>query len=320
MADHLIRKSWGLLGALATALLTLALIVPTGAEAASPGSAALSQLAALVPAPAQSAVSAALAQIPSASGAGASGGAQPGSPPAAPVVAPPAVPPVPVVARPTPQPAPENPAPAAPAPSTAGAVEQSVSALAGPVPQPDAGQAVGTESTTSRTARSDRTPRGRTRAHRFAHPRAHRPVATSARPAGSTGRAPVAHSAVARPWSPVLVLVATSRRGTQPAVPARRADSRSEPGRRRHLDPRRSRPGVAVTTAPLAVPLSPALPPGGAEGSAAGAGGGGAGAAAAALLAFGGLCILRALLPGLLGLGLAPARSAFLVSRLERPG
>jgi hypothetical protein len=329
MADHLIGKFWGLWGALMAALLTLALIAPPGAEAAGPGSGALGQLGALVPVPAQSAVSAALAQVPSAGGAGASAAAVPNSPPSVPVVVPPPPPPVPAVARPTPAPAPANPASAAPVPvpvpvpvpQPARIAGQTVSAPAQSVPQPDAAvQAALSEANPSSSARPKPALGGRTPAHRIAHPRAHRHAGSPRwASAASAQRAPIARPTAALPWSPVSVLE-TSRRGTQPAAPARRADSRSESGRARHLAPPRSRPGGAVTTAPLAVPLSAVLPPGGAEGSAAGAGGAAAGAAAAALLALVGLCILRALLPGLLGLGLAPVQSAFLVSRLERPG
>ena len=139
MADHLIGKFWGLSGALVTALLTLALIAPAGAEAAGPGSAALSQLAALVPAPAQSAVSAALSRVPSASGAAAPAVAVPESPPPVHVVVPPP-PSVPVVARPTPPPAPANPASTAPlpVPAPAGIASLAVSVPAQSVPQPDA--------------------------------------------------------------------------------------------------------------------------------------------------------------------------------------
>jgi hypothetical protein len=323
MADHLIGKSWGLSGALITALLTLALIAPAGAEAAGPGMGALAKLAALVPAPAQSAVSAALSQVSSASGAAASGTAMPESPPPVHVVVPPP-PSVPALARPTPPPASANPVPAAPlpVPVPGGVAGLAVSVPAESVPRPDAAvQAALTEQNPSSTTRPDAALGGRTPAHRLAHRRAHRhegaPRSVSA---ASTRRAPIARTTTAtRPLSPLLVLE-PSRRGTQPAAPARRGDSRSESRRARQVAPPRSRPGVAVTAAPLAFPPSAALPPGGSEGSAAGAGGAATGAAAATLLALFGLCILRALLPGLLGLGLAPARSAFLVSRLERPG
>ena len=85
--------------------------------------------------------------------------------------------------------------------------------------------------------------------------RAHR----AGRSVGSARRArqgalPSRHSAVARPWSPVLVLVATSRRGTQPAVPARRrglAQRTRAPTSSRRA---RSRRASAVTTSPLAAP------------------------------------------------------------------
>ena len=88
----------------------------------------------------------------------------------------------------------------------------------------------------------------------------------------------------------------------------------------RHVAEPLSRRSSAVTTSQVAPPVLAILPPGGAEGSAAGAGGGAAGATTAALLAIVGVFMLRALLPGLLGLGLAPARSALLDLRLERPG
>ncbi len=330
MADHLIGKFWGLSGALMATLLALALIAPAGAQATGPGSGALGQLGALIPAPAQSAVSAALAQVPSASAAAASAVAVPDSPPSVPVVVPRPPPPVPVVARPTPAPA--NPASAAPVPvpvpvpiavpvpQPAGIAGQAVSAPAQSVPQPDAAvQAALSEANPSSSARPKPTLGGQTPAHRIAHPRAHRHAGSPRwASAASARRAPIARPTAALPWSPVSVL--ETSRGTQPAAPARRTDSRSESGRARHLAPPRSRPGGAVTTTPLAVPLSAVLPPGGAEGSAAGAGGAAAGAAGAALLALVGLCILRALLPGLLGLGLPPVRSTFLVSRLERPG
>jgi hypothetical protein len=321
MADHLNGKNWGLLGALATALLTVALIAPAGAEAASPGSGGLGQLAAIVPAPAQSAVSAALSQVPSANGTGASGVPLPQAPPSVPVVTPPAPPPVPMAVRSTPLPAPASPAPVAPAPSPAGLVDAALSAPTRSVPRPDAVPTVNAAPSPSIAARPDATVEGHRPAHRRAHPRAHDPAARlmSARPPALTRRAPVTRVLFAQPWSPPPVLDGTSRRGAQPAAPARHADSRGGSGRGRHLPPRPSSPAVGVTTSQVALPLSAVLPPGGAEGGAAGAGGGAAGATAA-VLALVGVCILRALLPGLLGLGLAPVQSALLVSRLERPG
>jgi len=310
MADHLIGKFWGLMGALAAALLTLALIAPAGAEAASPASGALSQLGAVIPAPARSAVSAALSEIPTASGAGAPGVPQPVPPPHVPVPASP-VPPVGQTMQ--------SPTPASPADVGDG---HAVVVPAVSVPQPDAApRAVQTASNLTTTIRPDSVVGGARPAHRLTRPRAHRHTAAArwAR-ASRTGGIPIVHTLAVRPLSPVPVFETTSRRGTQPAVPARRADSHGQSRRAHHIAPRRSRPGAAANMTPVALPLSAALPPGGAEGSAAGAGGAAAGAATAALLVIVGLCILRALLPGLLGLGLAPARSAFLVSRLERPG
>lgn len=323
MADHLIAKFWGLSGALMAALLTLALIVPTGAEAAGPGSAALSQLAAVVPAPAQSAVSAALSQAPSASGAGTGSVAVPDSPPSVPVVVPSPPPPTTVVAGPA-LPALPNSVSAAPshALTPAGAVGQTVSVPTQSVAQPDAVvQAAEKGLNPSSTIRPDSATGGRTPAHRTAHPRAHH-HAGSARSAtaASTRQAPIAHTKAPRVWSPVSALGMTSRGGGQPAAPARRPYSRVESRRARHVAAPRSRSTAAITTPQAAPPVSAALPPGGAEGSAAGAGGAAAGAATAALLALVGVSILRALLPGLLGLGLTPVQSALLVSRLERPG
>ena len=322
MADHLSGKSWGISGALAAALLTLALIVPAGAEAAAPGTGALGQLAAIVPAPAESAVSAALSQVPSATGAGASGVATPASPPSV-HVAVPQPPPVPVVTRPTPPSMPATPVPAAllPVPAPGGVAGQAVRVSTQSSAQPEAAvQAALSEANPSSSARPDAVLGRRTQVHRSAHSRARR-HAGSVRSvsAVSTRRAPVARSTAARLWSPVAELE-TSRRGTQLAAPARRADARRESRRAHHPAPPRSHPGGTLTASQSALPLPAALPPGGADGSAAGAGSAAAGAAAAALLVLFGLCILRALLPGLLGLGLAPARSAFLVWRLERPG
>jgi translation initiation factor IF-2 len=321
MADHLIGKFWGISGALAAALLMLALIAP-GAEAAAPGSGALGQLAAVVPSPAQSAVSAALSQVPSATGAGASGVATPASPPSV-HVAVPQPPPVPVVTRPAPPSTPATPVPPAPLPVPAppGVAGQAVRMPTQSSAQPEAAvQAALSEANPSSSARPDAALGRRTPAHRSAHSRARR-HAGSVRSvsAASARRAPIARTTAARLWSPVSGLE-TSRRGVQPAAPARRADARRESRRAHHPAPRRSHPGGALTASESAIPLSAALPPGGADGSAAGAGSAAAGAAAAALLVLFGLCILRALLPGLLGLGLAPARSAFLVWRLERPG
>jgi hypothetical protein len=323
MVDHLIRKLWGLSGALTAVLFTLALTVPAGAQAAGTASGALSQLGAVVPAPAQSAVAAALSQAPSAGGTGASEVTVPQT--SVPVVSPPATPHVPVVTPPA-----QLQQPPTPQPPAAGRGGQSVTAAAqvisaiASVPQPDAAaRALQTGSSLSSTStRSAPAPGGRTPAHRLDRPRVHRHRGslTSAQLA-STGGVPNARAAAVRPWSPIPVFETSSRRGKQPAASARRTDSRMESRHARPAAVGRPRPGGAETTSPsLTFPLSAALPPGGAEGSAAGAGSAAAGAAAAALLALVGVCILRALLPGLLGLGLTPVQSALLVSRLERPG
>jgi hypothetical protein len=307
-------------------LFTLALTAPAGAQAAGIASGALSQLGAVVPAPAQSAVAAALSQVPSVGGTDASEATVPQPQRSVPVVSPPAMPHIPVVAPPAQlqQPrTPQQPAAAGGGGPSVTAAAQVISAIAS-VPQPDAAaRALQTGSSLSSTStRSAPAPGGRTPAHRLDRPRVHRHRGslTSAQLA-STGGVPNARAAAVRPWSPIPVFETSSRRGKQPAASARRTDSRMESRHARPAAVGRPRPGGAETTSPsLTFPLSAALPPGGAEGSAAGAGSAAAGAAAAALLALVGVCILRALLPGLLGLGLTPVQSALLVSRLERPG
>jgi len=312
MADHLVTKSWGLYAALIAALLTLALIAPAGAEASGPGYGALSQLSSVVPGPAQAAVAAALAQVP--------------SPPVVPAAAP-SPPPV-AVATPTPT----APPPAVPAPAAAAVVD---SRAAQPAPQPASAVPTPTVSvptvsvhTTGKRphppapARSGTSLGGQANAQRVSRPKGHRtgqrgrhriapPPATPRRLAFA---GPV-RSAVLPPAHAV-----TEHRSRSAVAPAHHLDTRkASHGTRRVAEPP-SRRSSAVTTSQLAPPVSAILPPGGAEGSAAGAAGGASGATAVALLALVGVCMLRALLPGLLGLGLAPARSALLVLRLERPG
>jgi hypothetical protein len=293
------------------ALLTPALIVPAGAEASGPGSDALSQLSNVVPAPAQAAVAAALAQVPS-------------PPPAGSV-------PSPTVAIPTPAPSAQTVGPAVATP--AGNVP-AVAVPVSPPPRPDTANSAPTISvptvsvrTTGKQpnpparARPDASLGGQTSAHRVSHPKGRRAgqrgIRSPARPAPTR---PVPIGAAGARWAPVppahAVLVpahhATAARARS------RAHSRSDGPR--HLAASASRAVSTVSTPQVGPPVSANLPPGGAEGAAAGVGGGVAGAAAAALLALAGVCMLRALLPGLLGLGLAPARSALLVLRLERPG
>lgn len=311
MADHLVAKFRGLCGALTVALLTLALIVPAGAEASGPGLDALSQLSNVVPAPAQAAVAAALAQVPSPSPVG--------SVPSA------------TAAIPTPAPSTQTLGPSVATPA------RNVPAVAVPVPTPpgpdtaNAAPTISVPTASVRTtgkrpnpparARPDTSLGGQANAHRVSRPKGRRAgqrgLRSPVRPA-PTRPGPI--GAVAAGWAPVppahAVLVhahhATAARA--PSRPRRRSDGP------RHLAGRPSGAVSAVSTPQLAPPVSANLPPGGAEGAAAGVGGGMAGAAAVALLALVGVCMLRALLPGLLGLGLAPARSALLVSRLERPG
>ena len=311
MADHLLAKFRGLCGALTVALLTLALIVPAGAEASGPGLDALGQVSNVVPAPAQAAVAAALAQVPSPSPVG--------SVPSA------------TVAIPTPAPSTQTVGPSVATPAG------NVPAVAVPVPpppRPDTANSAPTISvpmvsvhTTGKRpnpparARPHASLGGQASAHRVSRPKGRRAgqrgLRSPARPA-PTRPGPLA--AVGARWAPVppadAVLVHAHHATAAPSPPHARRRSDSP----RHLAARRSRAVSTVSTPQLVPPVSANLPPGGAEGAAAGVGGGVAGSAAVALLALVGVCMLRALLPGLLGLGLAPARSALLVSRLERPG
>ncbi len=311
MADHLLAKFRGLCGALTVALLTLALIVPAGAEASGPGLDALSQLSNVVPAPAQAAVAAALAQVPSPSPVGSVPSATAAIPTPAPSaqtvgpsVATPAgnVPAAAAAVPPPPRPDTANPAPTISVPTVA-------VRTTGKRPNPPA------------RARPDASLGGQASAHRVSRPKGRRAgqrgLRSPARPA-PTRPGPLA--AVAARWAPVppahAVLV-HAHHATAARAPSRARRRSDGP---RHLAARPSRAVSTVSTPQLGPPVSANLPPGGAEGAAAGVGGGVAGAAAVALLALVGVCMLRALLPGLLGLGLAPARSALLVSRLERPG
>ncbi len=306
MADHLVTKFWGLCGALTVALLTLALVAPSGAEASGPGEVALSQLSSVVPAPAQTAVTAALAQVP--------------SPPVVPAA--PSPPPVAAAAAPPS-------APAVPPPAAAAVVDAAAAARAAqPTPQPDSAVATSTVSvptvsvrTTGKRpnppapARSGSSLGGQASAHRVSRPKGHRAgqrgLRRSAPPPVVFGRAR---------WAvPPVTRAVTDHPSRAAIAPARHLGTRKASRRTRHVTELPSRRSSAVTTSQLAPPILAILPPG-AEGSAAGAGGGAAGATAAALLALVGVCMLRALLPGLLGLGLAPARSALLDLRLERPG
>jgi hypothetical protein len=311
MADHLVAKFRGLCGALAVALLTLALIAPAGAEASGPGLDALSQLSNVVPAPAQAAVAAALAQVPSPS--------RVESVPSA------------TAAIPAPAPSAQTVGPSVATP--AGNVP-AVAVLVPPAPRPDIANSAPTISvptvsvrTTGKRpnpparARPDTSLGGQASAHRVSHPKGRRAGQRGLRrPARPAPTRPGPIGAVGSWWAPVppahAVLV-HAHHATAARAPSRARRRSDGP---RHLAARPSGAVSTVSTPQLGPPVSANLPPGGAEGAAAGVGGGMAGAAAVALLAVVGVCMLRALLPGLLGLGLAPARSALLVSRLERPG
>jgi hypothetical protein len=311
MADHLVTKFWGLCGALTAALLTVALIAPAGAEAS--GNGALSQLSSAVPAPAQAAVAAALAHVPS-----------------TPVV--PATP----SRSPVPTPTPAPPPPAVPSTAAASVVDSAAAAVAarparqpaGAIPTPTVSVPTVSVRTTGKRpnppapARSGSSLGGQASAHRASRPKGHRTgqrgLLRPGRPS-LVRRGPVAGGRAQWTLLPLTHAV-TDHPGRAAVAPARRLGTRKASHRTRHVAEPPSRRSSAVTTSQPAPPVLAILPPGGAEGSAAGAGGGGAGATAAALLALVGVYMLRALLPGLLGLGLAPARSALLDLRLERPG
>ncbi len=311
MADHLLAKFWGLCGALTVALLTLALIVPAGAEASGPGLDALSQLSNVVPAPAQAAVAAALAQVP--------------SPSPSPVGSVPSA----TVAIPTPAPSTQTVGPSVATPAG------SVPAVAVPVPpRPDTANSAPTISvptvsvrTTGKRpnpparARPDASLGGQASAHRVSRPKGRRAGQRGLRsPARPAPPRPGPFAAVGARWAPVPPADAVLVHAHHATAARAPSSARRRSAGPRHLAARPSRAVSTVSTPQLGPPVPANLPPGGAEGAAAGVGGGVAGAAAVALLALVGVCMLRALLPGLLGLGLAPARSALLVSRLERPG
>jgi len=304
MVDHLVTKFWGLCSALTVALLTLAIIAPAGAEASGPGYGALSQLSSVVPAPAQAAVAAALAQVP--------------SPPVVPAA--PSPPPVAIAAPAAPavvdSPAAATPAKPAPQPQSAVSIP-TVSAPTVSVPT------TGKRPHPPAPARSGSSLGGQANANRVSRPKGHRAGQRGLprrAPAPLVRRGPVAVGLAWSPVRPVVHAVVSDRRGQARIAPARHVDVRKRSRGARHVAEPPSGRVSAAFTPQIAPPVSANLPPGGAEGSAPGAGGGAAGATAAALLALVGVCILRALLPGLLGLGLAPARSALLVLRLERPG
>ena len=219
MADHLLAKFRGLCGALTVALLTLALIVPASAEASGPGLDALSQLSNVVPAPAQAAVAAALAQVPSPS----------------PVASVPSA----TVAIPTPAPSTQT---VGPTVATPAGIVPAVAIPVPPPPRPDTANSAPTISvptvsvrTTGKRpnpparARPDASLGGQASAHRVSRPKGRRAgqrgLRSPARPA-PTRPGPLA--AVGARWAPVppahAVLVhahhATAARGAAPRAQA----------------------------------------------------------------------------------------------------
>ena len=312
MADHLFLKFWGSWGAVALTLTVLAylLIAPGRAQAAGPVPAVPSSVSTVVPAAAQAAVTAALAQASAVQAAAAQAIPVPQAP-AAPV-APPAsggagapVPPVPAAPH-------VSSPPAVPAPPTAAAPSAGSQPAAVAPAAPGATAAPGAPPAT-------RSAPGKTAGQRTVHRTPREP----SRPGRATRRAvgwhPLPGVRTARratPLPPLARLVLPTRSDVRPAVHVHRD---APPAGRTH---RAIRSGAIarVIAPPAQLPASPALPPAGVEGAAAGGPGGAAGATAAALLALVGICLMRALLPGRLALGLAPWQSAQLVCRLERPG
>ena len=317
MADHLVTKFWGLCAALTVALLTLALIAPAGAEASGPGLARSASLLDVVPAPAQAAVAAALAQVP--------------SPPAGPAAP-----------SPLPRGGPDaRTSPAGRAPTgcrTPWSMSRRWPSRSQPTPQPD-----------TANSRRQRFPCRQSRYARRANGRIRPLQPGPTRP--SVGRRAHIASRVRRGAGPgrgaFEARRGRRRRGRAHSPPSERGGRLCRPPTPSSFTPTTPRavrgavtrraqafgwslvtslrlhlPAVSTVTTTAARRLRSrppcrrvvrrAAPPG--------AGGGAAGATAAALLALVGVCMLRALLPGLLGLGLAPARSALLVLRLERPG
>jgi hypothetical protein len=341
MADHLFRKTWGSLGtpALLVALLVFVLATPGRARADSPTSGAVGQLSAVVPAAAQAAVSAALNQ---ASSAGANVAVTvPVSPAPAAVV--PASPP-PAAG---PSPTPSTPTPSASTRSTSMPLAPVASVLSGPVTpappsQPAAATATAAAPAASATPTSNASAPGpasigqsaaaalsgsliRSIPGKATGQRAVHGITRHPRRPGWGGRstalrhpvAPASPAWRAPLWSPTTPLAAPARHHSREAAPAHR-NTLGGPADRGHGSRPPLDPAAAAPTVQL--PPSSALPPAGVESVAVGGASGAAGATAAALLALVGICLMRALLPGLLALRIGRWQSALLVCRLERPG
>ena len=305
MVDLKFRKLLGhrMAWALALALLTVALCIPAGAQAATP---AVAPALAEVPVAAQAAVNAALAQA---------------SPVDAPSVAA------------APAPVPSAPSAAAQMPAT---VVQLPSRPSTPVVTPPVVQ-VNTSASAVPTSASPR-PDAAPATVSFRPPRPMRALSGGAgpRPSGRVRHLAVPHRAVGRGqrhvFAPPIELVgvthaaAPTREWTGPARTHRVAtDVVAVGASRRIAAPHRGhQPSTTASAAGAIAPVSPSvpasLPPGGAGSAGAGAGSGPAGAAAVALLALAAVALLRTLLPGLMTLDLLPWRSAVLASPPDRPG
>ena len=317
MADHLSLKFWGSWGAVALTLTLLAylLIAPGRAQAAGPVPGVPSNVSSVVPAAAQAAVTAALAQASAVQAAAGQAIPVPQAP-AAPVAPSPVAPAAPV------PPAPVPPVPAAPHVSSPPAVPAPPTAAAPSAGSQPAAVAPAAQGATAAPGAppATRSAPGKTAGQRTVHRTPREP----SRPGRATRRAvgwhplPGVRTATrATPLPPLARPFLPTRSDVRPAAHVHR--DAPTPAGRTH---RAVRPGAIarVIAPPAQLPASPALPPAGVEGAAAGGPGGAAGATAAALLTLVGICLMRALLPGRLALGLAPWQSAQLVCRLERPG
>jgi DNA polymerase III subunit gamma/tau len=317
MVDLTFRKLLGhrVAWASALALLVAALWIPAGAQAATAVPGVPSPDAALsdVPATAQAAVGAALAQAGAGTVDRPSVATVPTPLPSAPPVSSPSAPPsAPVVtgsALHLSVAASASPASAAPIPDPAPVVPNGVGvALSAPGPDPAASAARqptgGVSDSDVRRAR----PSGQLSA---AHRSLGRGVAVVApRPIEiiSAAREPVAAGGWPR-------LARTHRVAPAPVVVA--APHRAH---RQSSGVTAASTTAASAIAPVSPPVPASLPPGGTGGAGAGAGAGPAGAAALALLVLAGIALLRSILPGLMTLDLLPWRSAVVGMQLERPG
>jgi hypothetical protein len=320
MADHAFRKNWGPWSGVALTLAVLAYLLMAPVRAHADGLVP-SVSTTVVPAAPQAAVTAAVAQAAAVQAVAAH--AAPSAP--APVAPPP---PPPVVSVPRP---PAVPLPSSSANATSGAQPQIVAVPAPDIPAatviPVPNASAGTPASIGRKAVSGtRAPTGG--ATRFVPGRAagqraaHRAERKPPRPGRATRGAGVRWPAFGVPAERATVFSAAARYAstTRSHLRLDRPVHRDAPPAGRARKTTQSPPRTAVAAPPLQLPSLPSAPPPGGVGAAAGGGGGATGATAAALLALVGICLMRALLPGRLALGLAPWRSALLVSRLERPG